>query len=88
MDDFDEEIFNILLFGNMAATCFVTVIGHLICPDVIKQHFTTVAIGVFFGLYILEFLCWLLHIPEWISKGREWIGKGIRHIHNNTKPKE
>ena len=81
MDDIDEEIFNILLFGIMAATCFVTVIGHLICPDVIKQHFAAVAIGAFFGLYIFEFLCWLFHIPEWIHKG-------IRHIHNNTKPKE
>lgn len=81
MDDIDEEIFYMLLFGNMAATCFVTVIGYLIRPDVMKLHLVAVGLGVFLGLYILEFLCWLFRIPERIYKG-------IRHIHNNTKPKE
>ena len=77
----DEEIFYMLLFGNVAATCFVIAISYLICPDVTDLHRMAVGLGVFFGLYILEFLCWLLHVPEWISKG-------IRRIHNNTKQKE
>lgn len=84
----DEEIFYMLLFGNVAATCFVIAISYLICPDVTDLHRMAVGLGVFFGLYILEFLCWLLHIPEWVRKGMELVRKGIRYIHNNTKPKE
>lgn len=37
--------------------------------------------GTFVVLCIVEFLCWLFHIPAWIDKGLTW-------IRNKTEPKE
>ena len=35
----------------------------------------------FVVLGIIEFICWLLHIPEWIGRALSW-------IHEKTEPKE
>ena len=51
---------------------------------------TTVIIigGTFAVLSIVEFLCWLFHIPEWIQKGLTWICKSLMWIHDKTEPKK
>ena len=40
-----------------------------------------VSVIAFVVLSIVEFLCWLFHIPEWVVKGLTW-------IRQETEPRE
>ena len=42
----------------------------------------------FIVLGVIEFLCWLLHIPAWIGRGLSWIHEKTDWIHDKTEPKE
>ena len=64
--------------GVLAMVAYCEFVGEWDQP---ARTVLLVIVGTFVMLFIVEFLCWLFHIPAWIHKGLTW-------IHVKTEPKE
>lgn len=64
--------------GSLIGSLIICVCFDLDMTD--ATPFVPIAGILFASLLIIEFLCWLFHIPG-------WIGKGIDYIYNKTDPK-
>lgn len=64
--------------GVLAMVAYCEFVGEWDQP---ARTVLLVIVGTFVVLFIVEFLCWLFHIPAWIYKGLTW-------IHDKTEPKE
>ena len=83
MDEIDWGMMPVYLLlnfvgGVLAMVAYCEFVGEWDQP---ARTVLLVIVGTFVVLFIVEFLCWLFHIPAWIHKGLTW-------IHDKTEPKE
>lgn len=80
MDDLDGDMIKIVLIVNLFVSAWILFVLFTQPPD---DSLTPLYVGIiaFAVLSVVEFLCWLFHVPAWIHKGLTW-------IHDKTEPKE
>lgn len=78
----DLEMIRIITIVNVMVSAGI-IFFFVIFTQPPNDSLTPFYVGVisFVVLGIIEFICWLLHIPEWIGRGLSW-------IHEKTEPKE
>ena len=76
-----EDVGIIAIVNMMLSLIFMFIFGIVTNPP--NDSLTPIIASViaFVVLSVVEFLCWLFHIPEWVVKGLTW-------IRQETEPRE
>lgn len=83
MDEINLEMMPVYLILNFSGGV-LAIMAYCVLVGEWDQNARTVFLvigGTFVMLCVVEFLCWMFHIPAWICKGLTW-------IRDKTEPKE